>query len=118
MVADDSIVTFQTPPIGCGGGAMIEVALEHPPKQLTAAGFEEPFDLAMVEVVGGGVMQGGHHISEFLESRGKRFAIVKGSVCLGHKDVSFKSIPSPKQDGLYSGSSLLESRTCGSFHHK
>jgi hypothetical protein len=61
MGAEDLIVTLQTFPVGFGGGAMIEIALKHAPQEFAARHVEELLHLAMVQLLGLGVVQGGDY---------------------------------------------------------
>src|SRR5687768_7976447 len=106
MIADDVIVALQAFPVGFGGGAMIQVALEHASKQLPTTGVEELLDFAMVKVLGRGVVQGRHHVGECFEGTGKLFPFVDGGVCLGHEDVSFEYVDVGFSDTYYGDVSL------------
>src|SRR5918999_1869311 len=106
MGAEDVIVAFKTLPVGFGGGAMIKIALEHAPQEFAARRLEELLNLAMVKLLGGGVVQGGHHVGEFLEGAGKYCPFVESGVCLGHEDVSFVYVEVDLTYTYYGGVSL------------
>jgi hypothetical protein len=106
MSAEEVIVAFKTLPVGFGGGAMIKIALEHAPQEFAARRLEELLNLAMVQLLGGGVVQGGHHVGEFLEGAGKYGPFVEGGVCLGHEDVSLMYVEVDLTYTYYGGVSL------------